>query len=281
MALITVENVSYSYPDPSGQPIPALKSVSLTICPGEWVAILGANGSGKSTLAKHLNALLVPKEGRVSVNGLDTSDKENWFDIRRTVGMVFQNPDNQLVATTVEEDIAFGPENLGLAPAEIVERVERALQDVGLEGMRTRPPHDLSGGQKQRVAIAGVLALGPEYLVLDEATSMLDPVSRREVLETVRHLHENQGMTVVTITHDMDEAALAHRIIVMDQGSVLLEGSPVEVFKKNQLLTQAGLDVPPALNIARRLQDKGLPIEPNVLTLDKLVKVLCRLKSLN
>ncbi|MBC9785284.1 energy-coupling factor transporter ATPase [Heliobacterium chlorum] len=281
MALITVENVSYSYPDPSGQPIPALKNVSLTIRPGEWVAILGANGSGKSTLAKHLNALLVPKEGRVSVNELDTSDKESWFDIRRTVGMVFQNPDNQIVATTVEEDIAFGPENLGLPPREIVERVEKALRDVGLEGMRTRPPHDLSGGQKQRVAIAGVLALGPEYLVLDEATSMLDPVSRREVLETVRHLHENQGMTVVTITHDMDEAALAHRIIVMDQGSVLLEGSPVEVFSQSHLLIQAGLEVPPALDIARRLWDKGLSIDPDVLTLDKLVNVLCRLKSLN
>ncbi|ABZ83986.1 cobalt import ATP-binding protein cbio 2 [Heliomicrobium modesticaldum Ice1] len=280
-SLISVENVSFQYRNPDGDAIQALSNVSITIRSGEWVAVLGANGSGKSTLAKHLNALLTPAEGRVLVDGLDTKDARQRYDIRRRVGMVFQNPDNQLVATTVEEDVAFGPENLGLPSEEIRRRVDAALAVVGLQSLRERPPHDLSGGQKQRVAIAGALALQPAYLVFDEATSMLDPQSRREVLQTVRRLHKELAMTVITITHDMDEAAEAERLVVMSQGRVVFDGLPESLFREESLLEQAGLEPPPSAEIARRLRERGLTIPLEAVTMEKLVNALCRLQSDN
>ncbi|MBM7865860.1 energy-coupling factor transporter ATPase [Heliobacterium gestii] len=274
--MISIENVSFQYRNPDGDAIQALSNVSLTIRPGEWVAVLGANGSGKSTLAKHLNALLTPAGGRVRVNGLDTQDLRQCYDIRRQVGMVFQNPDNQLVATTVEEDVAFGPENLGLPSEEIRRRVDEALDVVGLQSLRERPPHDLSGGQKQRVAIAGALALRPEYLVFDEATSMLDPQSRREVLQTVRRLHKELAMTVITITHDMEEAAEAERVVVMAKGTVVFDGIPEALFCEEGLLEAAGLEPPPSVEIARRLRERGLNVPLDAVTMEKLVNALCR-----
>lgn len=264
-----------------GEEIPALHDVSLSIRAGEWVAVLGANGSGKSTLAKHLNALLLPDRGQVTVEGMDTADNRHLYDIRRLVGMVFQNPDNQLVATTIEEDVAFGPENLGLPPEQIQQRITEALKAVGLEQMGMRPPHSLSGGQKQRLAVAGVLALGPKYLVLDEATAMLDPAGRQEVMNTVRHLHNTMGMTVISITHSMDEALHANRIIIMSQGRILIEGSPESVFQQESLLAGADLEVPVIAKIAQQLREKGVLLEQNVLTLEELVSALCRLRSVS
>ncbi|MCS7172797.1 MAG: energy-coupling factor transporter ATPase [Armatimonadetes bacterium] len=268
--LIQLRDVSYVYRKGTPEEVRALDRVNLTIRAGEFVALVGANGSGKSTLARLLNALQLPTEGEVWVAGMDTRDPRHLWEIRRRVGMVFQNPDNQIVATAVEEDVAFGPENLGLPPEEIARRVEWALQVVGMVEHRHREPHLLSGGQKQRVAIAGVLAMRPEVLVLDEATTMLDPQGRREVLETVQRLR-GERITVLLITHDMDEAALAERVVVLSRGRVALDGPPTEVFRRPDQLRALSLDLPEVASLAYCLQRRGvrfpsLPLTPEALS---------------
>ncbi len=259
-AIIKIENVSYTYSEAKE---PALRGVTLDIARGSFTAVLGHNGSGKSTLAKCFNAILVPQEGRVLVNGMDTADEEKLLDIRRTVGMVFQNPDNQIVASVVEDDVAFAPENLGVPPAEIRTRVDAALRAVGMYDFRLHAPHLLSGGQKQRVAIAGVLAMQPECIVLDEPTAMLDPIGRREVLSTVEDLRREKGMTVVLITHHMSECIGADRLIVMSGGRVALDGTPREVFSQVEAMRGEGLDVPETTELLFGLREAGwdLPLD--------------------
>ncbi|WP_149736065.1 energy-coupling factor transporter ATPase [Propionispora hippei] len=274
-AFIALENMGHTYTDNEGNRVDALKSINLTIAKGEFVAVIGTNGSGKSTLSRHVNALLQPSEGCCFVNGMDTRQPEQLWQIRQTVGMVFQNPDNQLVATLVEEDVAFGPENLGLPPVEIVRRVEEALAQVGMTEYRQHGPHLLSGGQKQRIAIAGVLAMRPSCLVLDEPTAMLDPQGRSEVLATVHKLHREEGMTVLYITHFMEEAVTADRIIVMHQGSIQLDGSPAEVFSQVAVLKKIGLDVPVAAEVAQRLREKGWKLPGEIITNEALAVALC------
>lgn len=281
VAIISTEGLSHCYNEGKENALLALRDIGLSILPGEFVAIVGANGSGKSTLAKHFNALLLPTEGRVLVNGLDTADPDNVWEVRRTAGMVFQNPDNQLVATVVEEDVAFGPENLGVPPAEIRQRVERALATVGMDGMARREPHLLSGGQKQRVAIAGILAMEPEVIVLDESTAMLDPLGRAEVLDTVGRLNAEKGITVVHITHHMDEATRADRVYVMAAGSIAFYGTPRQVFARVRELRQMGLDVPQAAELAERLRQAGLALPEGILSAAELVDALCHLWSKN
>ncbi|WP_270405316.1 energy-coupling factor transporter ATPase, partial [Candidatus Collinsella stercoripullorum] len=257
--MIVLDDVSYSYDGRT----PALDGVSLRIPDGEFLCILGGNGSGKSTLAKHLNALLVPDAGTVLVDGIDTSDPEYVYDVRARVGYVFQNPDDQLVATLVADDVAFGPENLGLDPALIGERCEESLDEVGLTGFGRREAHALSGGQKQRVAIAGVLAMHPEVLVLDEASSMLDPRGRAGLMRVCRELH-GQGMTVVMITHDMEEAALADRVAVLHRGRIALEGAPLDVLPRASELAHLNLAVPPACRLSLALAERGVAVGPEV-----------------
>lgn len=276
MSIVDVRELTHVYQGNDGETI-ALNGIDLTIARGEFVAIIGRNGSGKSTLAKHFNAILMPHGGRVLVAGLDTKDEALMWQVRQTVGMVFQNPDNQIVATVVEEDVAFGPENLGVPTPEIAVRVNEALKQVDMEGSRTHAPHLLSGGQKQRVAIAGVLAMHPKIIVLDEATAMLDPVGRKEVIDTIARLNRTEGMTAVIITHHMDEAVRADRVIVIDKGLVVLSGSPLEVFSHYEELERLGLDVPVATKLAIHLQRQGLPIKGEVLTAAQLVEELCRL----
>lgn len=259
---IKVENVSFQYvSDAEDEPataISVLKNISVGIKKGEFVALLGHNGCGKSTMAKLLNAMLLPQQGRVLVNGLDTADEEKRYDIRETVGLVLQNPDNQLVASIVEEDVAFGPENLGVDPKEIRIRVDEALKAVDMYEYRTHAPFKLSGGQKQRVAIAGIIAMQPQCLVLDEPTAMLDPKGRDEVMATIKKLNKEKGITIVLITHYMDEAVQADRVVVMDNGSVLVEGTPHEVFSQVELLKRHRLDVPQATELMYRLRGRGL-----------------------
>lgn len=279
-SFITVDKVSFSYTGESGAAEgTALDQVSLNIAAGEFVAIVGHNGSGKSTLAKHLNGLLLPTSGDVWVAGMNTKDEQHRWDIRQTVGMVFQNPDNQIVAATVEEDVAFGPENLGLPTELIRSRVDEALAVVGMSEYAEAPPHSLSGGQKQRVAIAGVIAMRPRCLVLDEPTAMLDPVGRREVMETISRLNEEEGITVVLITHFMDEAVKAHRVVVMDEGKIVQEGQPAAVFQEIDLLRELRLDVPPVIELACRLRAKSLALPEAILTVDEMVTALCQLRS--
>ena len=266
---IRFENVSFSYAPGGGDANPALSGVSLDIEAGEFVAVLGRNGSGKSTLAKHINAILRPTVGRVTVDGLDTSDPDAVLGIRRGVGMVFQNPDNQIVATLVEEDVAFALENLGVPPPEIRERVDRALRDVGMYEFREYAPHKLSGGQKQRVAIAGVLAMRPRCIVFDEPTAMLDPAGRREVLDTIQSLRREYGVTVVLVTHHMDEAAVAGRVVVMNNGGVLTDGPPREVFCNANKLKDAGLEPPQTVSLLRGLREAGWGIDGGALTPDE------------
>ncbi len=261
--VIRIRDLRFSYPEAAR---PALDGVSLDILPGSFVAVLGANGSGKSTLAKHLNAILRPSEGSVLVHDLDTRKPEDLIPIRRRVGMVFQNPDNQIVANVVEDDVAFAPENLGVDPAEIRARVDGALRHVGMYDFRLHAPHLLSGGQKQRVAIAGVLAMQPEVLVLDEPTAMLDPRGRREVLDTVEALCRSDGMTVVLITHHMDEAARADRVVVMDRGRVVMDDTPRKIFPQAERLRALALDVPEATELVRELNAAGLTLPEDVLT---------------
>ncbi|WP_408955529.1 energy-coupling factor transporter ATPase [Natroniella sp. ANB-PHB2] len=278
MPLIEIADLYYRYKKEQSW---ILKGVDLEVDSGEFVVIVGHNGSGKSTLAKMLNGLLVPNEGEVLVNGKATSREENIWEIRRQIGMVFQNPDNQLVANIVEEDIAFGPENLGLESAVIKKRVEEALEVVGMNEFRRNAPHNLSGGQKQRIAIAGILAMHPKCLVLDEPTAMLDPVGRKEVMATVKELNQQLGMAVVHITHFMSEALLADRIIVMDQGQIVLEGTPKEIFSQVDEIKKYHLDVPQSTELAFRLSQAGLDIPPDIFNVDELVEKLCYLKSKN
>lgn len=270
--IIEFQNVSFRYEaDESEKPLPlCVEHVNLNIKKGDFVAVLGHNGSGKSTLAKLSNSILIPESGRVLVNGMDTADEDLSYDIRRTVGVVFQNPDNQIVASIVEEDVAFGPENLGVPPEELRRRVDDALKAVGMYEYRHHEPHKLSGGQKQRVAIAGMIAMLPECIVLDEPTAMLDPKGRKEVMDTVRRLNRERGMTVVFITHFMEEAAEADRVVVMDNAKILLDSTPQEVFSKADLLKKIGLDVPKAAALAAELRANGIPMRGNVLTADAL-----------
>ena len=256
----------------------ALKDISLEINKGEMLAIVGHNGSGKSTLAKHLNALLLPTGGRVEVDGMDTAVEANTLNIRKKVGMVFQNPDNQIVTTIVEEDVAFGPENLGVHPEEIRRRVNEALNAVGMEAYARSAPHMLSGGQKQRIAIAGMLAMEPEVLVLDEATAMLDPQGRREVLDIVGRLNRERGMTVVMITQYMEEALAADRVIVMADGMLIVQGTPREVFSRGRELRANGLDLPPIAMLRDKLIDGGMNIPADVITAEELAEAICPLK---
>lgn len=277
---IQVDHVAFAYPAAAeGEALHlALNGVSLVVGRGEFVAVLGMNGSGKSTLARHLNALLLPRDGAVTVGGLDTRTESNLWAIRDQVGMVFQNPDNQIVAAIVEEDVAFGPENQGCPPDQIRRRVEESLVAVGMDEMRDRAPHLLSGGQKQRVAIAGALALRPTCLVLDEPTAMLDPSGRAEVVAVVHRLNREMGMAVVWITHFMEEAALADRVVVMSGGQVMLEGKPRELFLQADRLRELRLDVPPAVAAADRLRRGGVPLPESILTLEELVEALCQLR---
>ena len=256
----------------------AINHVSMEVKKGEFLVILGHNGSGKSTMAKHMNALLLPSGGKMYVDGLDTSDIENLWEVRRRAGMVFQNPDNQLVATIVEEDVAFGPENLGVDPKEIRERVDDSLKAVGMYEYRKHAPHLLSGGQKQRIAIAGILAMRPKCIVLDEPTAMLDPSGRNEVMKTIKEVNKKFGITIILITHYMDEAAQADRIIVMDKGEKVMEGVPREIFSQVEKIKSIRLDVPQVTELAYELQKEGVDISTEILNIDEMVNALCQLK---
>ncbi|MDY4976116.1 MAG: energy-coupling factor transporter ATPase [Clostridia bacterium] len=271
--MIEVKDVSFSYRQEDRETV-VLKKLNLSVHQGEFLVILGRNGSGKSTLAKLLNAVLLPQEGTVTVNGIDTREEAHLFDIRSQVGMVFQNPDNQIVSAVVEEDVAFAPENLGVPPAEIRQRVAQALETVGMSEYRRHAPHMLSGGQKQRVAIAGILAMRPKCIVLDEPTAMLDPIGRREVIKTVQMLNRQQGMTVVLITHNMEEAIEADRIVVMHHGEIVREGTPREIFSKVEEIQGIGLDVPQVTELAHELKGMGLPLREDVLTHEELMEEL-------
>ena len=272
--MIKVENLTHIYQGEQGKNL-ALDNLSLEIREGEHVAVLGQNGCGKSTLAKHLNALLLPDKGSVIIDGMDSRDENNLWQIRQLVGMVFQNPDNQLVATTVEEDCAFGPENLGLPPALIRERIDEALEMVEMSAFKSKAPHLLSGGQKQRVAIAGIIAMRPKYIVFDEPTAMLDPRGRREVISTMQKLNKEEKITVVNITHYMEEAVLADRVIVMEQGNIALSGTPREVFTQIDTLKKLRLDVPVVTELAQSLPAE-MQLPPDILTIDEMVVSLCR-----
>lgn len=273
--MIQVEQLSFRYEDETNPNKFALRDVSFEIREGEFVAIIGHNGSGKSTLSKLLNGIMIPTSGTIRIGGVETKDPESVWEVRKIAGMVFQNPDNQLVATVVEEDVAFGPENLGLPSEEIRRRVDRALETVGMDAYKRRSPHHLSGGQKQRVAIAGILAMEPRCIVFDESTAMLDPSGRREVMDTIRRLND-AGMTVLLVTHYMDEAVQADRVIVMDSGEIVMRGTPKEVFTQVDRLQQLGLDVPQVTRIAQILQTKGLPVE-DCLTVEGLAAQFRRL----
>ena len=276
--LIEIQNASYAYEDAA---VKALNNVSLTINDGEFVAVVGHNGSGKSTLAKHLNALLLPTEGKVLVDGMDTADEADTLSIRQRVGMVFQNPDNQLVTTIVEEDVAFGPENIGVPGNEIRTRVDRALAAVGMEKYAHSAPNMLSGGQKQRIAIAGMLAMQPKVLVLDEATAMLDPKGRRDIIDLVTKLHRENGITVVMITQYMEEAIGADRVAVMSGGELILEGTPKEVFGQDELLHKHRLDVPVMQQLANRLNAHGANLSKCILSVEEMAQAICLSLSKN
>lgn len=278
--IIIAENVKFSYPaDPDSTESPELilKDVSLKIKKGEFVAVLGHNGSGKSTIAKHFNAILVPNEGKVYSNGIDTADETKIFDIRQHIGMVFQNPDNQIVATIVEEDVAFALENMGVPQQEMRERVDDALRSVKMYEYREHSPSQLSGGQKQRVAIAGIIAMRPDCIVMDEPTAMLDPVGRREVMKTIRRLNKEHKITIVLITHYMDEAALADRIIVMDGGKIVKEGVPKDVFSDVDKMKSLGLDVPQVTELMYLMKKDGFPADTHIISEDECADALYRL----
>ncbi|HNZ09609.1 MAG TPA: energy-coupling factor transporter ATPase [Bacillota bacterium] len=275
--VIRIRGLKYTYDEGSPDEVEALSGVDMDIFPGQFVSVIGRNGSGKSTLAKAMNAIVVPDEGVVIVNGIQTSDENRLWDIRRVVGMVFQNPDNQLVATTVEEDIAFGPENLGVPSKEIAERVEEALRLTGMEGFKDFPPHMLSGGQKQRVAIAGVIAMRPRCIVLDESTAMLDPLGRREVLEAAYRLAREEGIAIVLITHFMEEAMLADSVYIMDAGKFVAQGDPSEIFYKVDDLKGLGLDEPQVVELSKMLKHEGLDIAEGVLSAEEMADRLSAL----
>lgn len=273
--LFDICHVSHTFETEEGKTFDALKDVTAQIKKGEFTAIIGTNGSGKSTLARHLNALLIPTEGELIVEGMRTSDAGRVWDIRQKVGMVFQNPDNQLVAAVVEEDVAFGPENLGVPPEEIRERVDLALEKVGMTSYRKQAPSMLSGGQKQRVAIAGVLAMKPDCIVFDEPTAMLDPKGRKEVMDTIHELNKTEGITIVLITHFMEEAVTADHILVIDRGVLKMEGTPREIFSQADKVTEIGLDVPVPADLARRLRKKGMAVSEKCMTDEELGEALC------
>ena len=275
--MIETKELTYTYPAPEGETNPpALRGVSVTIEKGSFTVVLGHNGSGKSTFAKHLNAVLLPCGGAVYVEGMDTRDERMLLEIRRRTGMVFQNPDNQIVANVVEEDVAFGPENLGVPTAERRRRVDDALAAVGMEQFARHAPHLLSGGQKQRIAIAGILAMEPECIVLDEATAMLDPAGRREVIDTVRRLNRERGITVVLITHHMAEAESADRVIVMNDGQVAMDGAPHDVFAQVDRLHELGLAAPDTVELLHLLREAGMDVPLTGLTVDECADTICR-----
>ena len=275
-AIIEARNVSFSY---EGAPTPAVDGVSLTVREGEFLAILGRNGSGKSTFAKMLNALQLPSSGELIVNGIKPGTEDDCYEVRKSCGMVFQNPDNQIVTTIVEEDCAFGLENLGTPPEEIRSRVDEALHSVGMSDFALASPSMLSGGQKQRVAVAGVLAMRPRIIVFDESTAMLDPIGRRDVFTLARRLNVEEGITVVWITHFMEEAALADRLIVMDRGRIALEGAPREVFAQSDRVLSLGLDVPEMMKLAARLRAGGVRVPNDIMNVEEMAVALCQLKS--
>lgn len=275
MGYIQAEKVEFSYDGDEGESVKkVLRGISMEIQRGEFVALLGHNGSGKSTMAKMFNAMLLPSQGKVFIDGLDTVDEQVLYEIRRRVGLVLQNPDNQLVASVVEEDVAFGPENLGVPPVEIRERVDAALKAVEMYDFRLNAPYKLSGGQKQRIAIAGIIAMEPDCIVLDEPTAMLDPRGRTEVLNTIHRLNEEKGITIVLITHYMDEAVEADRVIVMDSGEILTQGTPREVFSQVELLKRHKLDVPQATELLYQLQQAGAAIDGCALNIEECVETL-------
>ncbi len=281
MSMIDAENVHYDYVqygDEDAEPVVthAIRGVDLDVAPGQFIAILGRNGSGKSTLARHFNALLVPSEGTVTVRGMDTKDESHLWDIRQKAGMVFQNPENQIIAAVVEEDVGFGPENIGIPTEEIWERVDNALKATGMTAYREASPERLSGGQKQRVAIAGVMAMRPECIILDEPTAMLDPVGRREVLDALHDLNRRCGVTVILITHNMEETIDADRIFVMDRGQIALHGTPGEVFAHAERLRELGLDVPQVTWLAHELRQEGFDLPEPVLSIEELADALCQ-----
>lgn len=274
--MIQTEHMSHTYQDESGNVVYALDDVSLSIRKGEFVSIIGTNGSGKSTLAKHFNVLLTPSKGTVTVLGMDTKDPKHLWDIRQHVGMVFQNPDNQIVAAVVEEDVAFGPENLGVEPKEIRHRVDEALANVNMTDYALHSPGLLSGGQKQRIAIAGVLAMKPDCIVLDEPTAMLDPAGRQEVLDTVHRLNKEEGITIVYITHFMEEAVTSDRVVVMKNGKLLHDGTPREIFSQVPMLKELGLDVPVAAEVVTKLRLDGVTLSNGIITEEELGDQLCQ-----
>ena len=285
--IVEIQNMTYQYvretgQDPEAEPqeelVTAIEGLSLDVEQGSFLAVIGRNGSGKSTLAKNINGLFVPTEGVIYVDGWDTRDDEHIWDVRQTAGMVFQNPDNQLVSSIVEDDVAFGPENLGIDPAEIQERVDEALQGVNMFDYRYKSPHQLSGGQKQRIAIAGVVAMRPRCIVFDEPTAMLDPKGRKDVLQIIRKLHE-EGITVILITHFMDEAAMADRVVILDHGKVRMDGTPAEVFRRKEELLELGLEIPMAASLAESLRMHGIPVPEDVITQEALTGFLCQYRS--
>lgn len=276
--MIECKSLKFEYPSNEDENIKlALDGIDLTIEKGQFIVILGTNGSGKSTLAKHMNALLLPTEGEVYVDGMNTNDIDKIWKIRNKAGMVFQNPDNQLVATIVEEDVAFGPENMGVDPIEIRKRVDDSLKMVNMYKYKNHAPHLLSGGQKQRIAIAGILAMRPECIILDEPTAMLDPSGRNEVIKTIMDLNKTLGITIVLITHFMEEAVKADRVVVMEEGKKVIDGTPVEVFSKVEMMKKIGLDVPQITELAYELQKNGVDISTEILTIDEMVDALCQL----
>ena len=272
--IIKIENLIFEYPvDDESEPMQALKGIDLTLEKGSFTAIIGQNGSGKSTLAKNLNGLLLPSGGAVYVKGWDTRDENHIWDIRQTAGMVFQNPDNQLVSSIVEDDVAFGPENLGMDPDVIRERVDKALEEVRMGEYKRKAPHLLSGGQKQRIAIAGAIAMKPECIIFDEPTAMLDPAGRADILDIIHQLHQ-EGITVILITHFMDEAVQADRVVILNKGEILLDGTPEEVFSQTDTIRNASLDVPMVVEIADYLRTRGIDVPTNVVTPDKLIEYM-------
>ncbi len=277
-AFIRIEDISFVYEDEAPDSPPVLKNLSVDIARGEFVAVLGHNGSGKSTLAKLLNMILLPTSGKIYVDGVDITDEElsdaEVLKLRKTVGMVFQNPDNQLVATIVEDDVAFGPENLGIPSAEIRARVDKALSDVGMSEYAKHEPHRLSGGQKQRVAIAGVMAMLPECIIFDESTAMLDPLGRRDVMESIVKLNREKGITVIMITHYMDEAALADRIVVLNDGEAILDGTPSYVFEQEELLRSCGLAIPQGTELVHKLREAGIQLDGECVSIDECAALI-------
>ena len=276
--IIRIDNLYFQYPHGEDEePKLAIKGVSLEIEEGSFTAIIGQNGSGKSTLAKNLNGLLLPGKGAVYVSGMDTRDEDKIWDIRQTAGMVFQNPDNQLVSAIVEDDVAFGPENIGIDPVEIRARVDEALDAVKMGKYKRKAPHLLSGGQKQRIAIAGVVAIRPRCIIFDEPTAMLDPRGRKDIMEIIEKLHR-EGITVILITHFMDEAVKADRVVIMNKGEILLDGTPEHVFSQDELIRSARLDVPMAAEIAIYLRENGIDVPPEVVTAERLKEFVCQYK---